>query len=158
MFDNPFGEEILPNIQSNLEAVSYCPTTCYLGEETNPSAASLPFSGHAPAPQCPSSSEGRKLNTVLKVQPHQCQAREDDHFPSPAGHTVSDTSQDAVGHLGTLLAHIQVAVDQQPQVLFCWAAFQPLFPQPVALHGVVVTQMQDLALGFVESHAIVSAH
>ncbi|KAK4821781.1 hypothetical protein QYF61_002197 [Mycteria americana] len=32
------------------------------------------------------------------------------------------------------------------------AAFQPLFPKPVALHGVVVAQVQDLALSFVEPH------
>ncbi|KAK4819103.1 hypothetical protein QYF61_025362 [Mycteria americana] len=63
--------------------------------------------------------------------------------------------QDAVGflgHLGTLPAHIQLAVNQHPQVLFRQAAFQPLFPKPVALHGVVVTQVQDLALGLVERH------
>ncbi|KAK4817086.1 hypothetical protein QYF61_027917 [Mycteria americana] len=32
------------------------------------------------------------------------------------------------------------------------AAFQPLFPKPVALHGVVVTQVQDPTLGLVESY------
>ncbi|KAK4832759.1 hypothetical protein QYF61_025288 [Mycteria americana] len=32
------------------------------------------------------------------------------------------------------------------------AAFQPLFPKPVALHGVAVTQLQDLVLGLVEPH------
>ncbi|KAK4829473.1 hypothetical protein QYF61_004763 [Mycteria americana] len=81
----------------------------------------------------------------------------DDHFPTPAGHAISDTSQDAVGflgHLGTLLAHIQAAVNQHPQVLLCQAAFQPLFPKPVALHGVVVAQVQDLALGLVKPHTI----
>ncbi|KAK4824303.1 LOW QUALITY PROTEIN: hypothetical protein QYF61_013048 [Mycteria americana] len=99
--------------------------------------------------------EGPKLNTVFEVRPHQC--RGDNHFPTPAGHTISDTSQDAIGllgHLGTLLAHIQPAVDQHPQVLFPWAAFQPLFPKPVALHGIVVTQVQDLALGLVKPHTI----
>ncbi|KAK4812358.1 LOW QUALITY PROTEIN: hypothetical protein QYF61_018808 [Mycteria americana] len=62
---------------------------------------------------------GPKLNTVVEVQPHQCQVQGDDHCPSPAGHTISDTSQDAVGllgHLGTLLAHIQLAINQYPQV------------------------------------------
>ncbi|KAK4831675.1 hypothetical protein QYF61_018672 [Mycteria americana] len=86
---------------------------------------------------------GPKLNTGFEVQPHQCQVQGDDHFPSPAGHTISDKSQDAVGflgHLGTLLAHIQAAVSQHSQVLLCWAAFQPLFPKPVALHGVAVAQ------------------
>ncbi|KAK4830127.1 LOW QUALITY PROTEIN: hypothetical protein QYF61_008554 [Mycteria americana] len=85
---------------------------------------------------------GPKLNTALDVRPHHCRIQGDKHFPTPAGHTISDTSQDAIGllgHLGTLLAHIQPAVNQHPQVLFLQAAFQPLFPKPVALHGVVVT-------------------
>ncbi|KAK4820888.1 hypothetical protein QYF61_007935 [Mycteria americana] len=59
-----------------------------------------------------------------------------------------------LGHLGTLLAHVQAAVNQHPQVLLCWAAFQPLFPKPVALQGVVVAQVQDLALNLVEPHTI----
>ncbi|CAN0067019.1 unnamed protein product, partial [Bubo scandiacus] len=83
---------------------------------------------------------GPKLNTVVKVWPHQCLVQGDDHFTSPAGCTVSDTSQDANGHLGTLLAHIHLAVDQHPQALFHQAAFQPLFPKPIALHGGVMTQ------------------
>ncbi|KAK4815221.1 hypothetical protein QYF61_022868 [Mycteria americana] len=100
---------------------------------------------------------GPTLNTAFEVRPHQCQVQGHDHCPSPAGHAIPDTSQDAVGclgHLGTLLAHIQAAVNQHPQVLFRWAAFQPLFPKPVALHGVAVTQVQDLALGLVGSHTI----
>ncbi|KAK4819534.1 hypothetical protein QYF61_006027 [Mycteria americana] len=100
---------------------------------------------------------GPKLNTVFEVRPHQCRVQGHDHFPSPAGHTIFDTSQDAVdllGHLGTLLAHIQPAVNQHPQVLLCWAAFQPLFPKPVALHGVAVAQVQDPALSLVEPHTI----
>jgi len=38
-----------------------------------------------------------------------------DHFPTPAGHTNACTSQDAIGllgHLRTLLAHIQGQVGQ----------------------------------------------
>ncbi|PKU36603.1 hypothetical protein llap_13089 [Limosa lapponica baueri] len=73
---------------------------------------------------------------------------DDNHFPSPACHAIPDTGQDAVGllgHLGTLLAHIQPAVDQYPHV-------RQFFPKPVMLHGVVVTQVQDLALGFVKRH------
>ncbi|KAK4810645.1 hypothetical protein QYF61_007382 [Mycteria americana] len=100
---------------------------------------------------------GPKLNTVFEVQPHQCQLQGHNHFPSPAGHAIFDTSQDAMGFLGslgTLLAHIQAAVNQHAQVLLCLAAFQPLFPKPVALHGVVVAQVQDLALSLVEPHTI----
>ncbi|KAK4832719.1 LOW QUALITY PROTEIN: hypothetical protein QYF61_025208, partial [Mycteria americana] len=101
---------------------------------------------------------GPKLNTGFEatfeasftIQGH-------DHFPSPAGHAMSDTSQDAIGllgRLGTLLAHIQAAVDQHSQVLFLQAAFQPLFPKPVALHGVAVTQVQGPTLGLVKPHTI----
>ncbi|KAK4817737.1 hypothetical protein QYF61_026537 [Mycteria americana] len=98
---------------------------------------------------------GPKLNTVFEVWPHQCRVQGHNHFPSPAGHAIFDTSQDAIGflgHLGTLLAHIQPAVNQHPQVLFCLAAFQPLFPKPVVLHGVAVAQVQDPALGLVKPH------
>ncbi|KAK4823737.1 hypothetical protein QYF61_006006 [Mycteria americana] len=99
--------------------------------------------------------KGPKLNTVFEVRPHQCRVQGHNHFPSPAGHAIFDTSQDAIGilgHLGTLLAHIQAAVNQHSQVLLCWAAFQPLFPKPVVLHGGAVAQVQDLALGLVEPH------
>jgi len=47
--------------------------------------------------------------------------------PLPAGSTISDTSQNAtglLGHLGTLLAHIQSDVSQHPQVLFHCTACQ----------------------------------
>ncbi|KAK4812905.1 LOW QUALITY PROTEIN: hypothetical protein QYF61_027299 [Mycteria americana] len=202
MLDNPFGEEIFPNIQSKppltqLEAISSCPMACYLGEETDTTwlqppevvesdeVSPQPPSLQAKQPQlpqplpislvlqtlpqlhCPSLDtlqplnvslgvRGPKLNTVFEVQPHQCRVQGDDHCPSPAGHTISDTSQDAIGHLGhlgTLLAHTQPAVNQHAQVLLCRAAFQPLFPKPVALHGVVVAQVQDPALSLVEPHA-----
>ncbi|RMC00686.1 hypothetical protein DUI87_23304 [Hirundo rustica rustica] len=39
-----------------------------------------------------------------------------------------------------------------PQVLFCWAAFQPLFLKPVTEPAVAVTKEKDLALGLVELH------
>ncbi|KAK4814532.1 hypothetical protein QYF61_022021 [Mycteria americana] len=203
MLDNPLGEEKFPNIQAKpplvqLEAISSCPITCYLGEETDPHLSTTSFqvvvesekvspqppflqAKQSPLPQpllirlllqtlhqlhCPSLDtlqhlnvflvvRGPKLNTVFEVWPHQCRVQGHDHFPSPAGHTIFDTSQDAVGflgHLGTLLAHIQAAVNQHAQVLLCQAAFQPLFPKPVALHGVAVAQVQDLALGLVKLH------
>ncbi|KAK4831708.1 hypothetical protein QYF61_018760 [Mycteria americana] len=189
MLDNPFSEVKFPNIQSKpplaqLEAISSCPITCYLGEETDPHLSTTSFQAEQPQfPQlllirlllqtlhqlrCPSLDTlqhlhvslvvgGPKLNTVFEVQPHQCRVQGHNHFPSPAGHAIFDTSQDAIddlGHLGTLLAHVQPAVNQHTQVLFCLAAFQPLFPKPVALHGAVVTQVQDPTLGLVEPHTI----
>ncbi|GAB0199280.1 hypothetical protein GRJ2_002393400 [Grus japonensis] len=79
------------------------------------------------------------------------------HIPyhAPASGTIE--SQDAVGrlsHLGTLLVHIQLAVDQYPQILFRQAVLKPLFPKPVAFHGVVVTQVQDPTLSLVEPHTV----
>ena len=41
-----------------------------------------------------------------------------------------------------------------PQVLFRRAAFQPLLPKPAVLHGVVVTKVQDLALGLAVPHTV----
>ncbi|KAK4818611.1 hypothetical protein QYF61_016582 [Mycteria americana] len=189
MLDNPFSEVKFPNIQSKpplaqLEAISSCPITCYLGEETDPHLSTTSFQAkqsQLPQPllirlllqtlhqlRCPSLHRlqhlnvslvvgGPKLNTVFEVRPHQCRVQGHDHFPSPAGHAISDTSQDAIGflgRLGTLLAHIQAAVNKHPQVLLCQAAFQPLFPKPVALHGVAVAQVQDFALGLVKPHTI----
>ncbi|KAK4820818.1 hypothetical protein QYF61_007212, partial [Mycteria americana] len=172
MLDNPFREEKFPNIQSKpplaqLEAISSCPITCYLGEETDPHLSTTSFQTLHQL-RCPSLDTlqhlnvplvvgGPKLNTVFEVRPHHCRVQGHNHFPSPAGHTIFDINQDAIGflgHLGTLLAHIQAAVNQHPQVLLCLAAFQPLFPKPVVLHGVAVAQVQDLALGLVKPHAI----
>lgn len=34
------------------------------------------------------------LNTVLKVQAHQCHVQGDNHFPSPVGHASSDAGRD----------------------------------------------------------------
>ena len=94
------------------------------------------------------------MNAVLEVRLHQCQAQGQDYFPSPAHHTIPDTSQDVtgLGHLGTLLARIQPTVHQYTKVPFHQAAFQPLFPKPVGLPGVVVTKMQDPTLGPFETH------
>ena len=80
-----------------------------------------------------------------------------DDFPSPAHHTIPVTSLDAIGllgHLGTLLAHIQPAVQQYTKVPFHQSAFQPLFPKPVGLPEVVVTKMQDPTFGPIETHAV----
>ncbi|KAK4808540.1 hypothetical protein QYF61_009843, partial [Mycteria americana] len=186
MLDNPFSEEKFPNIQTKpplaqLETISSCPITCYLGKETDTHLTATSFQvvvesdkvsppplllqtkqPQFPQPllirlvlqtlhqlRCPSLDtlqqlnvllvvRGPKLNTVFerRVQGH-------DYLPTPAGRAIPDTSQDAVGflgHLGTLPAHVEPAVSQHPQVLLCQAAFQPLFPKPVALHGVAVTQ------------------
>ncbi|KAK4810751.1 LOW QUALITY PROTEIN: hypothetical protein QYF61_007725 [Mycteria americana] len=141
MLDHPFSKEIFPNIQSKpplaqLKAVSSCPITCYLGEETDPHLSTTSFQvvvesdkvspqppflrakqSQFPQPLlirltlhqlcCPSLDtlqhlsvllvlRGPKVNTVFEVRPHQCRVQGHDHFPSPAGHAIFDTSQDAI--------------------------------------------------------------
>jgi len=98
---------------------------------SRPFTSLLPFSGHAPAPQCPSWSEGPRTEHGTRGASPQCRVQWHDHLPAPAGHTTPDPSQDAVGllgPLGTLLAHVQ-----HPKILFLQAAFQPLLLRPAAL-------------------------
>ena len=81
----------------------------------------------------------------------------DKYFPSPDSITISDTSQDAIvllGHLGTLLAHVQPRSKNTPSSISSTQFFQSLCPKPVGLPGVVVATVQDLALGLVEPHPI----
>lgn len=57
-------------------------------------------------------------------------------------------------HLATL-AHFSAcwdAVNQHQQVLFLQADFQSFFPHSIALHGIVVTQVQDLTHGLIEPY------
>ncbi|KAK4826879.1 hypothetical protein QYF61_011998, partial [Mycteria americana] len=124
MLDNPFSEEIFPNIQSKtplvqLEAFSSCPMAYYLAEETDTHLATTSFQRATRSPlsllfsRLNNPMRGPKLNTVFEVRPHQCRVQGHDHFLSPAGHTISDTSQDAIGLLGQqfiLTAHIQYFV------------------------------------------------
>jgi len=49
-----------------------------------------------------------------------------------------------------LVAHVQLFIHQYPQVLLVRAALNHFIPQPVLIPGVAPTQMQGLALGFVE--------
>ncbi|KAK4811395.1 hypothetical protein QYF61_003394 [Mycteria americana] len=146
VLDNPFSEVTFPHIQSKpplaqLEAISslvesdeVSPQPPFLQAEQPQVPQPLPISlvlQTLPQLRCPSLDtlqplnvslgvRGPTLNTAFEVRPHQCRVQGHDHCPHPAGHTIPDTSQDAIGflgHLGTLLAHIQAAVDQHPQVL-----------------------------------------
>ncbi|KAJ7416598.1 hypothetical protein WISP_70074 [Willisornis vidua] len=161
-----------------LKTVPSCPTAGWLGEEINLHLATnsiqvvvgliglLLQSLHQT--RCPSLDalqhlntlsklSGPKLDTALDMWPHQCPVQVQNHFPGPAGHTIADTGQDAIGllcHLGTLLAHVELSAYQNPQIDFCLATIQPPSPLPVALHGVVVAKGQDPTLGLVELHTL----
>ncbi|KAK4831626.1 hypothetical protein QYF61_018566 [Mycteria americana] len=162
MLDNPLGEEKFPNIQSKpplaqLEAISSCPITCDLGEETDPHLSTASF--QAKQSQLPQLLLIRLvLQTLHQLRCTSLDTLQHLNIPLVVGgpklNTVFEDAMGFLGHLGTLLAHIQVAVNQHSQVLLCQAAFQPLFRKPVALHGVAVAQVQDLALGLVKLHTI----
>ncbi|KAK4817095.1 hypothetical protein QYF61_027926 [Mycteria americana] len=165
MLDNPFshflssyhlllGRRDRPHLstasfQAVVESDEVSPQPPFLQAEQPQVPQPLPISlvlQTLPQLRCPSLDTLQPLNVSLGVGgPTLNTAFEGhDHCPSPAGHTIPDTSQDAIGflgRLGTLLAHILVSVNQHPQVLLCQAAFQPLFPKPVALHGVAVAQV-----------------
>lgn len=84
---------------------------------------------------------------VTSVQGHS-------HFTTPDSHTVVDTVLNAfglLGHLSTLLAHVQMAVNQHPQVFFCQTTFQPLYPKSIALHRGDMMEAQDSALVTINS-------
>ncbi|RMC13421.1 hypothetical protein DUI87_10959 [Hirundo rustica rustica] len=100
---------------------------------------------------------GPELDTALKVWPHQCRVQGKNDLPAPAGHTIPDPGQDAIGplgHLGTLLAHVQLLSPVPPGAFFLLDAVQPHHPQPIILQGVVVAKMQELALGLIKPHLI----
>ena len=95
------------------------------------------------------------LDTVLQVRPHQCRVEGQYHLPQPAGHTSFDAAQDMVGFLGcegTLLAHVQLAVHWYPEAPFGRAVLSTFIRQLVLVVRVAATQVQDLALGFVEPY------
>ncbi|NXT01576.1 ERAP1 aminopeptidase, partial [Jacana jacana] len=55
---------------------------------------------------------------ITMIIAHELAHQGDNHLPTSAGHTILYASQDAIGllgHLGTLLAHVQPPVDQHPQ-------------------------------------------
>lgn len=74
---------------------------------------------------------GPKLDAAFCVLSNKSQVKADSHFPQFAHSAVVHTAQDAVGVpccQGTLLSHAQLAVCQDPQVLFSWSAPQPGSP------------------------------
>ncbi|NXX18361.1 TNPO1 protein, partial [Podargus strigoides] len=73
-----------------------------------------------------------KLHTVLELGLQQCSVEGDNRLPRQASYAVLDVRQDMIspfGCQGTLLTHIQLAINPNPQISFRGAIFQPLVPQ-----------------------------
>lgn len=85
---------------------------------------------------------GPRLNTVHRHWSWQRRVLRDSHFPAPAGHDISDASQHATGlldHLGTQLAHAQLAVNQCPRSFSAGQLPNHSSPSLLWQHGVVTT-------------------
>ncbi|KAK4829762.1 hypothetical protein QYF61_006486 [Mycteria americana] len=98
-----------------------------------------------------------ELDTVLQVGWHKSRVEGENHHPRPAGHASFDAAQDTVDFLGckrTLLSHVELLIDQHPQVLLLRAALNPFSTQPVFVLGIAPTHVQDLALGLFELHEV----
>ncbi|KAJ7425239.1 hypothetical protein WISP_24359 [Willisornis vidua] len=76
MFDNPFHEEIFPNLSKlplvQLEVMSSCPMACYLGEETKLHLAKSSFQVQAKPPlvQLKTVSSGTIACLGKETEPH----------------------------------------------------------------------------------------
>ena len=82
------------------------------------------------------------LGMVLQVGSHQHKTEGQDHLLCPADHTAFDAVQDMVGFLGcesTLLAHVQLAIHQHPQIPFGRAVLQSCIPQLILVVGAAAT-------------------
>ena len=70
-----------------------------------------------------------------------------------ASYAVLDASQDTAGPSGcqgTLLTHIQLAINTNPQMSFQEAVVQPLIPQSVHITRIAPSQVENLALALVK--------
>ena len=98
-----------------------------------------------------------ELDAVLQGGSHESGIEGENPLPRPAGHASFDAAQDTVGFLGckrTLPAHVELLINQYPQVLLLRAAFNPFLAQPIFMLGIAPTHVQDLARGRVELHAV----
>ncbi|PKU39851.1 hypothetical protein llap_9848 [Limosa lapponica baueri] len=99
-----------------------------------------------------------ELDAVLQVGSHESGVEGQNHLPRPAGHAF-DVAQDAVGFLNckrTLLAYVELLINQHPQVLLLRAALNPFTTQPVLISGISPTHVQDPALGLVEPQEVLT--
>lgn len=94
-----------------------------------------------------------EMDSALLMCTNPCWAEGKGLFPLPGGKTPPSAAQEAVGvcHNGALLGHGQPADYQD---LLGRAAFQLASLQSVLGHGIVPSQVQDLALPLVELHKV----
>ncbi|KAK4808881.1 hypothetical protein QYF61_007996 [Mycteria americana] len=98
-----------------------------------------------------------QVDAVLQVGSHKSGVKGQNHLPRPAGHSSFDAAQETVGFLGckhTLPGHVELLINQHPQILLRRAALNTFSAQPVFVLGIAPTQVQNFALGLVELHEV----
>ncbi|KAK4828307.1 LOW QUALITY PROTEIN: hypothetical protein QYF61_025319 [Mycteria americana] len=94
-----------------------------------------------------------QLNTVLQVGSHKSGVEGQNHLPQPTSHTSFDAAQDATGFVGckcTLLGHVELLINQHPQVLLLRTALNPFSTQPVLVLGIAPAfSAFSIYLGFI---------
>ena len=78
------------------------------------------------------------------MRSHRCRVEGQDHLPYPTVHASFDLAQNVVGFLNcvdTLLAQIQPAIHQYPQVLFGRVILSPSIPKLALMVEVAMTQV-----------------
>ena len=79
----------------------------------------------------------------------------DEYLLTPPGYcNAGQDVSSPPGHLGTLLAHVQLSIDQPTQVPFLFVVIQSICPKPRALHEVIVAKLQVPALSLIEHHRV----
>ncbi|PKU40437.1 sterol regulatory element-binding protein cleavage-activating hypothetical protein [Limosa lapponica baueri] len=92
--------------------------------------------------------------------PHQGRAEGQDDLPPPAGHTLPDAPQDAIGllgHKGTLLAPGHPIVHQDSQVFRLRAALQQVTPNLYWYMGLFLPRCSTLHLSLLKFIRFLSA-
>jgi len=90
-----------------------------------------------------------ELDAGLQMGSHQSGVEGQNCLPRPAGHVSFDAAQITIGLLGcrcTLLGHIELLVNEHPQVLLLRAALNSFSSQPLSGLGIAPAQVQGLAL------------
>jgi len=75
---------------------------------------------------------------------HQTGAEGQNPLPRPAGHAAFDAAQDTVGLLGcegALVGHVELLINQLPQVLLSRAALSPFSAQPIFVPWITPTHV-----------------
>ena len=70
---------------------------------------------------------------------------------------MPDAQQDTIGlsdYQAILLTHIQLVMNQNPQIPFHRALLQLLFSQTIHMPSIVLFQVQNLALALVKLHTV----